>query len=105
MDLARSLGADHVIDHGAEDFTRANERYDVLFDIGGSQPLVRCRRVMTRNGILIVVGAPAGRWLAPVTRLLKAAALSPFVTQRFVPFLSKNDSECPALLGELAAAG
>jgi NADPH:quinone reductase-like Zn-dependent oxidoreductase len=53
----------------------------------------------------VAVGAPAGRWLAPATRFLKAAALSLFVRQRLVPFISKNDHAGLELLAELAEAG
>ena len=104
VDLVRSLGADEVIDYSAEDFTRRSERYDVIFDVSGNRSFRDCRRVMTRTGILVVVGGPAG-WFAPVTRLLTAAALSPLVSQRFVPFISKNDPAGLALLAELTAAG
>ena len=40
-DLVRSLGADHVIDYAAEDFTRQPKRYDVLLDIAGTRPRPR----------------------------------------------------------------
>jgi NADPH:quinone reductase-like Zn-dependent oxidoreductase len=105
LDLARSIGADEVIDYRIEDFTRRRERYDVLFDIGGNRPFSHCRRVMTPNAVLVAVGAPAGRWLAPATRLLKAAALSPFGSQRLVPFVCKRDPPALALLAELTQAG
>ena len=105
LDLVRSIGADTVIDHRVEDFTRSRERHDVLFDIGGNRPFTEYRRVMTRNGIVVVVGGPAGRWLAPATRLFTAAAFSPLVPQRFVPFISHNDHAGLALLAGLAEAG
>ncbi len=105
VDLVRSIGADAVVDHQREDFTERSDRYDVLFDIGGNRPFAQCRRVMTRNGTLVVVGGPPGRWLAPATRLLKAIVLSPFVSQRLVPFISKNDAAGLALLGQLAETG
>jgi NADPH:quinone reductase-like Zn-dependent oxidoreductase len=105
VDLVRSVGAHHVVDHQVEDFTRRGERYDVVFDIGGTGPLRHCRRVLTRRGTLVVVGAPAGRWLAPATRFGRAALLSPFVPQRLVPFVSKDDAADLALLAELVAAG
>jgi len=105
IEMVRSIGADEVIDYRREDFTTRPQRYDVLFDIGGNRPLADCRRVLAKNGTMVLVGAPAGRWLAPATRLLHAAALSPFVSQRLLPFISKNDSAGLALLKELAEAG
>lgn len=103
--LVRSLGADEVIDYSTGDFTCRSERYDVVFDIGGNRPFTHLRRVVTRNGAILAVGGPAGRWLAPATRMLKAAVLSPFVSQRLIPFMSANDRASLALLAELAATG
>lgn len=103
--LVRSLGADEVIDHRTGDFTCRSERYDVVFDIGGNRPFAHLRRVVARDGTIVAVGGPAGRWLAPATRMLTAAVLSPFVSQRLVPFISTNDRASLALLAELAAAG
>ncbi len=105
IDLVRSIGADEVIDYRTEDFTRRGKRYDVLFDISGNRPFADCRRVLTRKGTLIAVGAPAGRWLAPATRLLGAAALSPFVSQTLAPFVAKPRSADLALMNDLAVAG
>lgn len=105
VDLVRSIGADEVIDYRIEDFTHRSERYDVLFDIGGNRSFAHCRHVMAPNAVLVAIGAPAGRWLAPATRLLKAAALSPFGSQRLVPFICKRDPLALALLAELTEAG
>lgn len=105
VDLVRSLGADDVIDHHREDFTRGTERYNVIFDIGGNRSFAHLRRVLAPKGTIVVVGAPAGRWLAPADRMLKAAALSPFVGGRVIPLISKNDGASLALLGDLAEAG
>lgn len=105
VDLVRSLGADECIDHCTEDFALATERYDVVFDIGGNRPFRTLRSVSARKGIIVAVGGPAGRWLAPATRMLSAAALSPLVSQRVVPFLSKNDAASLLLLADLAEAG
>jgi NADPH:quinone reductase-like Zn-dependent oxidoreductase len=101
-DLVRSLGADEVIDHSAEDFTRRRDRWHVIFDIGGNRPFGRCRRVLTPDGILVAVGGPAGRWLAPASRLLQAVLLWPVTrSRRVVPFVSKSDPEALRLLAEL----
>jgi NADPH:quinone reductase-like Zn-dependent oxidoreductase len=102
MEMVASIGADAVLDYRREDFSRRRERYDVIFDIGGNRSLGACRRVLSENGTLVVVGAPAGRWLAPATRMLKVAVVAPFVHHRLVPFISSNDRAGLALLKQLA---
>src|SRR5688572_19602987 len=105
-DVVRSLGADEVIDHDAEDFTSRRDRWDVIFDIGGNRPFSRCRRVMEPDGILVAIGGPAGRWIAPAGRLLKAVILSPLSRRRrVVPFVAKSDPEGLALLAGLVGRG
>lgn len=81
-DLVRSLGAIEVIDYRAEDFTRTGQRYDVVLDIAGSRPAMACRRALARNGTLVLVGGPAGRWLQPAGHMFPALALAPLVPQR-----------------------
>jgi NADPH:quinone reductase-like Zn-dependent oxidoreductase len=106
VDLVRSIGADEVIDHKTEDFTSRPDRWDVIFDIGGNRPFSRCRRVMEPDGILIAIGGPAGRWLAPASRLLTAVMLWPITRhRRVVPFVAKSDPEGLAVLGGLVERG
>jgi len=106
VDVVRSIGADEVIDHDAEDFTGRGERWDVIFDIGGNHPFRRCRRVMRPDGILVAIGGPAGRWIAPAGRLLAALMLSPLTRRRrVVPFVAKSDAEGLALLAGLVERG
>src|SRR6201995_1979473 len=58
--LARSIGADDVIDYTSQDFTRSGRRYDVLLDIAGSRPVSACRRVLAPRGTLVLIGGGAG---------------------------------------------
>jgi NADPH:quinone reductase-like Zn-dependent oxidoreductase len=105
LEMVRSIGAEEAIDYRSEDFVRRGKRYDVVFDISGNRTFADCRRVLAEKGTLVVVGGPAGRWLAPATRVLKAIGLSPFTSQRLVPFLSKGSPEDLALLKGLAEDG
>ena len=41
LDMVRSLGADHVIDYTKEDFTKSEQRYDVILDNVGKPFVVR----------------------------------------------------------------
>jgi len=53
VELVRSLGADHVIDHGMEDFTQSRQRFDVILDNVLNHPPKAAARVLAPNGVLI----------------------------------------------------
>jgi len=95
VDMVRSIGANHVVDYTREDFTKSGQRYDLIFDSVGNHSLPDIRRALTREGTLVLVGGPDnGRWLGPLTGLLKVVVLSRFVSQKLLPFLahlSKDD--------------
>ena len=101
LDLVRSIGADELIDYNKEDFTKRERLYDVLFDIGANRSLTDCRHVLSAKGTLVLAGAGSGSGLAPLTRILKALALSPLVRQRLVPFVAKSRQEDLVALKDL----
>jgi NADPH:quinone reductase-like Zn-dependent oxidoreductase len=84
IDLVRSIGADHVIDYTRDDFTRGDQRYDLMLDLIGNHSLSRCRRVLTPNGTFVMLGGQSGRWIRPMDRVLKTLLSSPFVSQKLV---------------------
>jgi len=91
VDLVRSLGATHVLDYTRDDFATGPERYDVILDIGGNATLSRLRRALTPKGTLVVVGGEnGGTWTGGFGRLFRAAALSPFVSQRLMMIIAKE---------------
>ena len=70
VELARSLGADHVVDYTQEDFTRGDRRYDLLLDVAGSRSFSECKRVLEPDGRVVVVGGPKGtRVLGPLAHI------------------------------------
>src|SRR5437762_6187944 len=56
VDLARSIGADHVIDYTKEDFTRTEQRYDLIFDNVCNHSHAERSRILTPNGICVLAG-------------------------------------------------
>jgi NADPH:quinone reductase-like Zn-dependent oxidoreductase len=56
MDLARSLGADHVIDYTREDFTQSGRQYDLILAANGFHPLADYKRALAPGGIYVVTG-------------------------------------------------
>jgi NADPH:quinone reductase-like Zn-dependent oxidoreductase len=56
LELARSLGADHVIDYTTDDFTQNGRQYDLIMAVNGYQPLAAYQRALTSHGIYVFVG-------------------------------------------------
>ena len=56
LEMARSIGADHVIDYTKEDFTRSPQRYDLIFAVNGYHSLRAYRRALCSQGIYVCAG-------------------------------------------------
>jgi NADPH:quinone reductase-like Zn-dependent oxidoreductase len=96
VEMARSIGADHVIDYTAVDFTRTSEPYDVIFDVAGNRPWSHCKRVLTPTGTLVLVGGPSNPVVGPmghVARVLLAALPSRREVAVFVADVNQSDLE------------
>ncbi len=106
VDMVRSIGADHVIDYTMENFTRNEERYDLVFDLVNSHSLSDYRRVMSRKGVYVLVGsAQMGDWIGPLTEVTKVLVASLVGSQKMVPLLAKMRKEDMVVLKELVEAG
>lgn len=93
VDLVKSIGAVHVVDYTREDFTRSDQRYDVILDNAGNHSLAECRRVLTTGGTLIYNSGRAG--FLPIIQL---HVLKPFVRQKLRFFVAKlNDTDLDTL--------
>src|SRR5438045_4376140 len=53
LDLVRSIGADHVIDYTKDDFTKTEQRYDLIYDIVGNHSYSKRQRILTPNEIVV----------------------------------------------------
>ena len=54
--LARSIGADHVIDYAREDFTQNGQRYDLIIGVNGYHSILDYRRALTPRGRYVAIG-------------------------------------------------
>jgi NADPH:quinone reductase-like Zn-dependent oxidoreductase len=56
LKIARSIGADHVIDYTKEDFTQNGRMYDLILAVNGYHPLSAYKRALTPQGIYVFTG-------------------------------------------------
>jgi NADPH:quinone reductase-like Zn-dependent oxidoreductase len=109
VDLVRSLGADHVIDYTQEDFTKGDQRYDVIFDNVQNHTFSERRRVLAPNGICVLVGLGGAGWRADTqTHLIRSFTtplMSKFTNQKFMFFVAQLNHDDLAFLGNLMESG
>lgn len=105
VEHVRAIGADHVIDHTTQDFTAGGARYDVIFDPVADHPLGRLRRALTPRGTLVLSSGKGGKVLGPIPRMIRAAAVSPFVSQRLVALAARRSGDDLAELARRIDAG
>ena len=105
LDLARSLGADHVIDYINEDFTTGEAHYDVIFDNVSDRPLPDILRVLKPGGILVPNGGGSPDKGISVRELARVLAMRPFISQKIKLFVTKPNRADLQVLAELMQTG
>src|SRR5207237_7284783 len=90
VDLVKSLGADHVIDYTKEDFTKGDQRYDVIYDLVDNHSFAERRRVLKPGGICVLAGVGGSgmheETLSRFVGVFTAAFRSKFSKEKFVIF-------------------
>ncbi len=111
VDLVRSIGADHVIDYTKEDFTKSDQRYDVIFDNVANHSFSERRRVLNPKGICVLAGMggagiKTGEAMGRIAgNLFIARGLSSFTNQKFAQYMTKLSKPDLIVLGDLIQAG
>jgi NADPH:quinone reductase-like Zn-dependent oxidoreductase len=112
LDQARSIGADHVVDYTAQDFTNSGKKYDLILAANGYHPLSAYKRALAPRGTYVMAGGTTaqifqavllGRWMSErggrsmravtatpirkdllyLTELLESGAVVPVIDRRF----------------------
>ena len=109
LDLVRSIGADHVIDYTKEDFTKDDQRYDVIFDNVQNHTFSERRRVLTPSGICVLAGLGGAGWhedtLKHLFRSFTTPLMSRFTNQKFRFYVAQLKHDDLALLADLMQSG
>jgi len=102
MEMARSLGADHVIDYTKEDFTKSGKSYDLILAAYGNRSIFAYKRSLSPNGIFVVAGGT-------MSQFFQAAMMGPLLTRKngrkFRGFIENPNGEDLQLMAEYFKAG
>ena len=109
VDLVRSIGADHVIDYTKEDFTKGNQRYDLIYDLVGNHSFSERRRILNPNGICVMAGLGGAGWHEGfASRLLgelNGYLRSRFTRQKFIAYIAQFNKADMLILADLMQSG
>ena len=98
QELARSLGADRVLNHQEHDFTEDLSRYDIIFDAAGKRSFVASQDALRRNGRYVTT-------LPDPVAIITGTAAAAFSTKSTHTFIAKNSGSDTALVSVWLQAG
>ena len=102
LDMARSIGADHVIDYTREDFTKNGQRYGLILAVNGYHPILDYRHALSPGGICVVLGGS-------MVQVLQGLLLGPLVSRiggkKMGFLLAHSNQKDLVFLRELLEAG
>jgi len=100
LDMVRSIGADNVIDYTRTDFTKSEQRYDLILDQVTNHSLSACRRALTPNGKFIPNSGNSG-----LGYIVKALIQSLFIRQQASTYFAVPKKQDLITLKELIESG
>jgi NADPH:quinone reductase-like Zn-dependent oxidoreductase len=106
VDMVASLGADRVLDYKNTDFVTGEARYDVIIDTVGNRDLRDLERVLTTNGVAVIIGG-SGRdpWVGALSVPIKILTWGRFADHPFKFFIADLDAGDLAHLADLMSSG
>lgn len=104
LEIARSIGADRVIDYSREDFTQNGQHYDLIMAANARHSVFAYRRALSPNGICVKAGGkPTLQGI--LQDLFVAPLLSIFDSKRTCSFIAKLEKKDLVFLAGLLEAG
>ena len=97
--MVRSIGADYVVDYTQEDFTKAEKRYDLIFDAVRKRTFSECKVALKPDGTYITTE------MSP-RLILQKQWVSMTGNQKLIPLpIMKPDNQLILDLKELLESG
>jgi NADPH:quinone reductase-like Zn-dependent oxidoreductase len=75
LEMARSLGADHVIDYSREDFTKSGQQYDIVLAANGYHSIFGYSHALGPRGTYVMTGGSMGQ-------MFQAMILGPLMSRK-----------------------
>jgi NADPH:quinone reductase-like Zn-dependent oxidoreductase len=105
VDIARSIGADHVIDYTREDFLENGVLYDLILVANGDLSVFEFKRALKPNGICVLSGGGSGSVLQLLIGMLQGWWILKTENKKITSFMANINQGDLAVMKELLASG
>lgn len=105
LDIARSIGADHVIDYTKEDFTKSGKRYDLILAANAFHSVSEYKRALNPNGICVISGGGEGSIIGLIRDTLLSMWISKTENKKIGSFMANINQKDLAFMKELLETG
>lgn len=105
LNIARSIGSDHVIDYTQEDFIEAGKLYDLIFVANGNLPIIKFKQALKPNGICVLSGGGGMSIIQLLAGMIQGWWIEKTENKKIMSFLAKINQNDLEIMKELLASG
>jgi NADPH:quinone reductase-like Zn-dependent oxidoreductase len=105
VDIARSIGADHVIDYTREDFSKDGKLYDLIFVANGNLSISIFKQALKPNGICVLAGGGGSSIIQLFAGMLQGWWILKTENKKIGSFLARINQQDLKFIKELLASG
>jgi NADPH:quinone reductase-like Zn-dependent oxidoreductase len=105
VDIARSIGADHVIDYTKDDFIEDGKLYDLIFVANGNLSILKYKQALKPNGICVLAGGGGMSIIQLLAGMVQGWWIAKTEHKKIGSFLANINQKDLEIMKELLASG
>ena len=105
VEIAHSIGADHVIDYTQEDFSQHEKLYDLIFVANGNLSINQFKQALEPNGVCVLSGGDGSSIIELLAGMVQEWWIRKTENKKIGSFLAKNTQKDLGAIKELLASG
>lgn len=86
FEMVRSLGAESLLDYKKEDYSKSNEKFDIIFDAVGKTTKTKAKKILKAGGTFVSVKMltkESDEHLKLIKTMAEKGTLTPFIDKHF----------------------
>ncbi|MCL4152635.1 UNVERIFIED_CONTAM: hypothetical protein GTU68_019276, partial [Idotea baltica] len=87
FEMVKSLGAERLIDYKKDDYSKSNEKFDIIFDAVGKTTKSKAKKVLKSGGVFVsvkMITKEKNEHLELIKNMTEKGELKPFIDKTFI---------------------